>query len=258
MLVVSWNVNSVRSRAGLVQNLLDEEQPDVLCLQETRCTDGGFPWSLFSDAGYEVAHLGTGGHAGVAIASRVGLDRVSYGFGGEHGPPFDQPRLIAADCDGIRVLCIYAPNGQRIRTAPWFAKLAWFELLRVEVELELAHEANLILTGDFNVCPSPMDVYDPIRKRNRNLVSAEERAAVASLGQLGLHDLGRELHPEDPGFTWFSFAAGQLEANRGYRLDLALATAPVRDRAIRCEPMLRWRSPDCSPSDHAPLGLQLH
>lgn len=255
--IVSWNVNSVRSRADLVQALLDEDSPDVLALQETRCGDAAFPWKLFAEAGYEVAHLGTGGHAGVALASRVGLDRVGYGFSGEHGPPFDQPRIVSADCDGVRVVCLYAPNGQRIRSAAWFSKLAWFTLLAVELQLELETTEQLLVVGDFNVCPAPIDVYDPVRKRNRNLVSTEERAAIATLLDLGLHDLGRVLHPDDPGFTWFSFAEGQLEANRGYRLDLALASDAVRSRAAECAPLLRWRAPDLRPSDHAPLHVRL-
>lgn len=258
MKIVSWNVNSIRARADLLRSLLDDEQPDVVALQETRCTDAAFPWALFADAGYEVAHLGQGGHAGVALASRVGLERVSYGFGGEHGPPFDQPRLLSADCDGIRVTSLYAPNGQRMRSAAWFAKLAWFQLLRVELELELEATDQLLVVGDFNVCPAPIDVYDPVRKRNRNLVSDEERAAVAALLELGLHDLGRTLHPDDPGFTWFSFAEGQLEANRGYRLDLALASEPLRARSASCTPLLGWRAPDLRPSDHAPLQVCLH
>jgi len=255
--IVSWNLNSIRSRAALVEALLTQETPDVLAMQETRCADATFPWAMFEHAGYEVAHLGTGGHAGVALASRVGLERVSYGFGGEHGPPFDQPRLIAADCDGLRVASVYAPNGQRIRSAAWFAKLAWFQLLAVEMGLELEATRDLLVIGDFNVCPAPIDVYDPIRKRDRNLVSSEERAAVAALLDLGLHDLARELDENEPGFTWFSFAAGQLEANRGYRLDLALGSRTVRERSTECRPLLRWREPDLRPSDHAPLSLVL-
>ncbi len=257
MRAVSWNVNSIRSRTPLVAEFLQVESPDVVAFQETRCTDATFPWALFADHGYEVSHLGTGGHGGVAIASKVGLERVQYGFGGEHGPPFDQPRLLAADCGGLRILCLYAPNGQKIRTAAWQMKLAWFELLRIELELELETESRLLVLGDFNVCPAPVDVYDPVKKRNRNLVSSEERASIQRLFDLGLHDLARELHPGDAGFTWFSFTPGQFEADRGYRLDLALATPEVRKRTTECRPLRQWRSPDQHPSDHTPLAVEL-
>jgi len=256
--IVSWNVNSLRSRASLVEAFLAEVRPDVLALQETKTPDSQVPWKLFADAGYEVAHLGAGSSAGVALASRVGLERVQYGFGGEHGRPFDEPRLVAADCDGLRVVNVYVPNGRTMDSAHWRFKLAWLELLRVELELELAETDELVVVGDFNVCPTPDDLYKP-SKRNRNLVSDEERAALAKVFDLGLTDLARATHPDNPGYTWFSFTPGFLEANKGYRLDLALGSDPVRQRTESCEPLLAWRRPreNLTPSDHAPLHLTL-
>ncbi len=256
MQVVSWNVNSIRSRAELVERLLTEEAPDVLTVQETKCTDTRFPTSVFERAGYEVAHLGTGGYNGVAIASRSGLERVQYGFSGEHGPPFDEPRLLAADCGDLRLVTVYVPNGRRVRTAAWEFKLAWLELLRIELGLELESEASMLVVGDFNVCPAPIDLYDAT-KRDRNLVSEPERSAIARLLDLGFTDLARHLHPPEPGFTWFSFNPGQLETGRGYRLDLALATEAITARAVECRPGLAWRRPELGPSDHAPLMIRL-
>lgn len=258
MEIVSWNVNSLRSRAQLVEAFLAEVRPGVLALQETKTSDAQVPWNLFADAGYEVAHLGAGSSAGVAVASRVGLERVQYGFGGEHGSPFDEPRLIAADCGGLRIVNVYVPNGRTMGSAHWQFKLAWLELLRVELELELAETDELVVVGDFNVCPTPNDLYKP-SKRNRNLVSDDERAALARVFDLGLVDLARALHPDDPGYTWFSFTPGFLEANKGYRLDLALGSEPVRKRTVSCEPLLAWRRPrgQLTPSDHVPLHLSL-
>ena len=150
-------------------------------------------------------------------------------------------------------MTLYAPNGRKMRSPAWQFKLAWFELLRIELELELAESPRLIVAGDFNVCPEPIDVYDPVKKRNRNLVSEPERAAVGRLFDLGLVDLARELHPDEPGFTWFAFTAGQFAANRGYRLDLALASPDVAAEFTTCRPLRQWREPNLGPSDHTPL-----
>ena len=253
MRIATWNVNSIRRRASLVAEFLAVEEPDVLCLQEIKCGDAHFPRDVFHNLGYELAVYGDGGYGGVAIASRIGLADVSFGFGGQHGPPFDEPRLLAATVDDVRLMTVYAPNGRTARSAHWRAKLAWFELLAVELELELAESANLVIAGDFNVCPSPIDVYDPVKKRNRNLVSEPERAAIAKLLNLGLVDLARTLHPNEPGFSWFAFSAGQFAANRGYRLDLVLASAQMAEAASACQALRTWREPDRSPSDHTPV-----
>ena len=192
----------------------------------------------------------------MALASRIGLERVRYGFAGEHGPPFDEPRLLAADCGEVRVATVYVPNGRRMGSAAWEYKLAWLELLRIELGLEMEVEDSLLVIGDFNVCPAPIDLYVPT-KRDRNLVSSQERAAIEALLSSGLTDLARHLHPSEPGFTWFSFSPGQLEAGRGYRLDLALATEAISTRAVECRPSLDWRRPTLGPSDHAPLVVRL-
>lgn len=253
MLLTTWNVNSIRTRLDLVLEFIDAEQPDVVALQETRCSDSQFPFAAFTDVGFEVVHNGVGGHGGVALASRAGLERVSWGFSGEHGAPFDEPRLLAADVGDLRVFTVYAPNGRRVGSAAWQFKLAWFELLRVELEQELAEQPQLVVCGDFNVCPADIDVYDPVRKRGRNLVSAAERAALSSLQDLGLDDAARALHPDEPGFTWFSHSPEQLERNRGYRLDLVLAPPAIVDRLTGCRPAIAWRQPERHPSDHAPV-----
>lgn len=253
MRIVTWNVNSIRRRLRLVEQFLEAEAPDVLCLQETKCNDAQFPVKEFAAAGYHVATHGLGGYGGVAIASRLGLDNVTYGFGGQHGAPFNEPRLLAADIGDHRVATLYAPNGKTIRSPSWDIKLAWFELLRIELELELADSPRLIVAGDFNVCPTEADVYDPVKKRNRNLVSDAERAAVARILDLGFTDLGRVLHPEDPGYSWYAFSAGQFAAHRGYRLDLVLASAEAEATAQSCRSLRAWREPELAPSDHTPV-----
>ncbi len=257
MRLVTWNVNSIRRRLDLVERFIEDERPTVLALQETRCSDAQFPHATFARHGYESVHHGAGGHGGVALLSNVGLERVTYGFTGEHGPPFDEPRLISADVNGHRITTIYAPNGRKVRTAAWEFKLAWFELFRTELSLELDETTELLVIGDFNVCPTDADVYDPVKKRNRNLVSEPERAALERVIELGLTDVGRHHHLDDERFTWFSHGKGQYEMNRGYRLDLVLASSPVFERIRSCRPLTAWRNPELGPSDHVPVLTEI-
>lgn len=246
-------MNSIRRRLGLVLDFLETEQPDALCLQETKCTDAKFPHAPFADLGYEVATHGSGPRGGVAILSRVGLTNIAKGFGGEHRGPFNEPRVLAADVGDLRLMTLYAPNGKRVRQPEWKVKLAWFELLAVELELELEDSPRLVVAGDFNVCPAPIDVYDFAKKHKSNLVTAEERAAVAKLLDSGFTDLARTLHPEDPGYSWYAYSAGQFGKGKGYRLDLVLAGADVADEFTSCRALREWREPSLSPSDHCPV-----
>ncbi len=256
MRIVSWNVNSIRSRLPLVEALVEDLEPDVLALQETRCSDAQFPHRTFEELGYEWAHSGGAhGHAGVALLSRRGLDRVQWGFHGEHGPPFDEPRLVFGDVDGIRIGSAYAPNGRKYRSAEWRLKLAWFALLTIEVEQTLTVDPDLLILGDLNVCPAAIDLWKPIQG-SRNLTSVDERQAFVRLCEPGLADVARTLHPAEPGFTWFSHNAEQLERGLGYRLDFALASESVAAQTRTCRPDMRYRKSD-RPSDHAPLVLEL-
>ncbi len=234
---------------------LDAEAPDVIALQETQCSNAQFPAGLFDDRGYEWVHHGRGSRNGVALASKVGLADVQIGFSGKARPPFDECRLLAATIGGVRVLTVYAPNGAKRKSQSWQVKLAWFELLRNELEFELAEHDDVMVIGDFNVCPTPDDLYDP-GKRNRNLVSDEERAAFGRLVELGFVDVAAAMHGASAGYTWYAYREGQFENDRGYRLDLALANPDLAKRIKICEPIRKWREPALGPSDHVPLVVQ--
>ncbi len=266
MRVVSWNVNSLRARQGRVLGWLDRHQPDVALLQETKGTDGhldaiGFP-AAAAARGYELAHHGRDHWNGVAVLSRVGLDRVQRGFPGVNRPPLDEARAIAATCGGIRCWSVYAPNGRTLTDPHYLFKLVWFERLRAAVAADLggpgaAHPTPpLVLAGDLNVAPTDADIYDPVRWRRLTHASPPERAAVAALGDLGLADVTRLHHPGPGVYTWWSYRPGQMERNRGLRIDLALCSAPLADQvdgvwidtAERAGP---------GASDHAPLVLDL-
>ena len=254
MRLVSWNVNSIRARLGRVLAWFDANDPDIVLLQETKCSDATFAGLAegFCGRGYEVAHHGADHRNGVAIISRVGLDDVSAGFAGPSRQPYDEPRLLAATCGGIRCHTVYVPNGRELDDPHYLYKLVWLERLRAEID----PGRPTVCAGDFNVAPTDADIYDPARWRRRTHASPPERAAIVALTDLGLRDVAREHRPEPGLFTWWSYRPGQFEANRGLRIDLALCSPAVADRVGAVWIDRRERAGE-RPSDHAPLVLDL-
>lgn len=246
----------MRSRVALLTSWLAEHEPDVVLLQETKCTDAGFPAREVEQLGYAAAHHGRDHYNGVAVLSRVGLDEVECGFPGTQPRPFDEPRIISAVCQGIRVLSIYAPNGRKVGDNHWLFKLVWMERLRGHLRADSAALSATVVAGDFNIAPADLDLYDPSRWRNRNHATPQERAAFDALCELGFVDIVRERHPEGGIYTWWNYQPQMLESNRGMRIDLALVSQPlvpaVRDAWVDVE--VRRRRPT---SDHAPVIIDL-
>ncbi len=252
--IVTWNVNSIRTRLDRVLAWIDGNEPDIVLLQETRCSDAQFAElvSGFEDRGLQVAHHGSDHRNGVAIASRVGLDQVTEGFDGQNRPPYDEARLIAATCGGVRVHSVYVPNGRELDDPHYLFKLVWLERLRAALDPSVP----MVCAGDLNVAPGDIDIYDPARWRRRTHASPPERAAIEALVDLGLRDVTREHHPEPGLYTWWSYRPGQFEANRGLRIDLALCSDPVADRVADVWVDTEERAGE-RPSDHAPLVIDL-
>jgi exodeoxyribonuclease-3 len=265
--VVTWNVNSIRTRQPRVLAWLREHAPDVALLQETKCTDEVFAADEFAGEyralGYEVAHHGHDHWNGVAVLSRVGLTDVRRGFPGENRAPFGEARVISAVCGGVRVWSVYTPNGRGLDDPHYLYKLVWLERLRGAVAATIAEgAAPTLLAGDFNVAPADIDIYDPVRWRRRTHASPPERAGIAALADIGLHDVMREQLPEPGVYTWWSYRPGQFEANRGLRIDLALCAAPVAERVqqvwIDTAERAGGGPAGAAPvSDHAPVVLDL-
>jgi exodeoxyribonuclease-3 len=161
MRIATWNVNSVRSRLPRLLPWLDQRQPDVVCLQETKLPDDAFTELLgdeFANRGYQVAHHGEGRWNGVALASRVGLDDVVRGLPGEPGFPHPEARAITATCDGLRFTSVYVPNGRTPDDPHYAYKLAWLAALRDTVAADPQHS---VVCGDMNIAPTDADVWDP-------------------------------------------------------------------------------------------------
>jgi exodeoxyribonuclease III len=259
MRVVTWNVNSIRVRYTDVAAWLRRHQPDVVLLQETKCTDAAFDELIrptLEPLGYDVAHWGVDHYNGVAIGSRVGIEDVRRGFPDDPGPPFDEPRLLTATCSGIRMWNVYVPNGRKREDPHWYFKLEWLHRLRDAVAGDVEHGVPTVVAGDVNVQRADIDVYDPARWRNRNHATPEERAAIAAVVDVGLRDVVRERHPGPGVYTWWSYRPGQFSANRGMRIDLVLVTDDVADRVTDVRIDRDERSRPVT-SDHAPVVVDL-
>ena len=256
MRIATWNINSIRTRIDQVVAWSTDRAVDVVLLQETKCGDNDFPFDAFTEAGYDVVHHGVDHWNGVAIASRVGIDDVQRGFSGSVSAPFDEPRLVAATCGGIRCWSVYVPNGRALDDPHYLYKLEWLERLRGELQQHRTAEGRSIVAGDVNVAPADRDVYDPTRWRRRTHASPPERDAVRRLLELGLIDLARDHHPDTPEFTWWNYRPGQFDKDHGLRIDLALCSSVVADKATGVWVDRTARAHE-RPSDHAPLVVDL-
>jgi exodeoxyribonuclease III len=255
--VATWNVNSVKQRTARLLPWLDEREPDVVCLQETKLTDEAFEELLGEELrgrGYEFAAHGEGAWNGVAILSRAGLEDVVPGLPGGPGFPEQEARAVSASCDGIRVHSIYVPNGREPDSDHYKYKLEWLAALRDDVA---AGPEDVLVCGDLNIAPADADVFDPQAFAGHTHVTAPERAALADLEKKGgLHDAVRDRWPDERVFTFWDYRAGMFHKDLGMRIDLILAGAPVAAR-VEAAWVDRKARKGKGPSDHAPLFVDL-
>jgi exodeoxyribonuclease III len=254
--IATWNVNSVKQRVPRLLPWLDERAPDVVCLQETKVTDAVFDELLgeaLSDRGYAFARHGEAQWNGVAILSRVGLEDIVVGIPGAPGFPDPEARALSAACDGIRVHCVYVPNGREPGSEHYAYKLAWLAALKA---LVAGGPASAVVCGDMNIAPADIDVFDPEAYVGQTHVTPPERGALAALLQAGLRDVLRDRWPGERVFTYWDYRAGMFHQDLGMRIDLVLATTSVADRA-RAAWVDRQARKGPKPSDHAPVIVDL-
>ena len=249
--IASWNVNSLKVRLPQVLQWLDAHRPDVLALQETKTQDEGFPAGAFHETGYQVAFSGQKAYNGVALASRNPnpIEVLHTGL-----PGFDDPqkRVLCALVGDVCVVNLYVPNGSEVGSDKYAYKLDWLARLDAFTGELLQRYDKLILLGDFNITPADADVHDPKAWRDRIHCSKPERDALAGLLSRGLTDTFRLFEQEQHSFSWWDYRAGDFAHNRGLRIDLILASNPLRrhcadswtDIAPRQQPR---------PSDHTPV-----
>ncbi|WP_447004695.1 exodeoxyribonuclease III [Saccharothrix isguenensis] len=254
--VVTWNVNSVKQRAPRFLPWLDQRQPDVVCLQETKLADDAFTALLgdeLAGRGYQVAVHGEGRWNGVAILSRVGLDDVVKGLPDGPGFPHPEARAVAATCGGVRVHSVYVPNGRTPDSDHYHYKLAWLAALR---DVVAAGPEAVVVCGDVNIAPADADVFDPAAYVGHTHVTAPEREALAALQAAGLHDVVRDRWPDERVFTYWDYRAGMFHQDLGMRIDLVLASDPVAAR-VEAAWVDRHARKGTGPSDHAPVIVDL-
>jgi exodeoxyribonuclease III len=256
MRVASWNVNSARQRMARLLPWLDARRPDVVCLQETKLTDEAFDELLGAELagrGYQAARHGEAQWNGVAILSRAGLDDVRAGLPGAPGFPHQEARAISAVCGGIRVHCVYVPNGRSVDSDHYRYKLAWLAALGAAIG---GDPREAMVCGDMNIAPADVDVFDPDAYAGQTHVTPAERAALGKLLALGLRDVVRERWPDERIFTYWDYRAGMFHQDLGMRIDLVLASPAVAGR-VRAAWVDRQARKGKGPSDHAPVMVDL-
>jgi exodeoxyribonuclease-3 len=254
--VATWNVNSVKQRVPRLLPWLDQRQPDVVCLQETKLADDAFDELLggeLASRGYAFARHGEVQWNGVAILSRAGLDDVAVGVDGAPGFPQPEARAVAATCGGVRVYCVYVPNGREPDSEHYRYKLAWLDALRKAVG---GGPTDAMVCGDMNIAPADIDVFDPAAYVGHTHVTPPERAALAQLEELGLRDVVRDRWPTERVFTYWDYRAGMFHQDLGMRIDLVLASTGVADR-VQAAWVDRQARKGAKPSDHAPVVVDL-
>jgi DNA polymerase-1 len=246
---MTWNVNSLGVRMPQLVDWLQQHQPDVVCLQETKLEDHQFPIEALIRLGYHAAFSGQKAYNGVALLSRHPLSDPVIGI-----PGFEdsQRRVVSALVDGIRVVCAYVPNGELLVSDKYAYKLTWLSALCAWLGKLLEGHDRLVVAGDFNIAPTDLDVFDPAAMEGQVLVSPPERAAFSEMLGLGLVDAVRQVVPLEPMFTWWDYRRGALARNEGLRIDHVLVSrgmaAGIRDAWVDGAARAAQRA-----SDHAPV-----
>jgi exodeoxyribonuclease-3 len=256
--IATWNVNSIKQRLDAALAWLAERQPDIVCLQETKCVDHAFPREPFEALGYNLAVHGQKTFNGVALLSKFPFDEVSSGLPGDHTD--DHARFIEAvvsTAKGVlRIASLYLPNGNPPQTQKYSYKLGWMQRLISYARDRLSLGEPLILAGDYNVIPAPSDVRNPQAWLDDALFLPQTRLAFRSLLNLGLTDAVRATSDEAGLYTFWDYQAGAWQKNNGLRIDHVLLSPEAADRLTEVGIDRHVRSWE-KPSDHVPVWLDL-
>lgn len=247
MKIATWNVNSLKVRLPHLLEWQAVAPVDVLCLQETKTEDQNFPLAELAAAGFHCAYSGQKTYNGVAILSRVAFSDVQVGI-----PNFadEQKRVIAATIDGVRIICVYIPNGQEVGSDKYEYKLRWLDALHAWLQKELQQYPKLALLGDYNIAPEDRDVYDPVAWKDKVLCSTAERNAFQGLLTLGLRDAFRLFQDGEKLYSWWDYRMMAFRRNMGLRIDHILISAALQCSACHIDKAPRKLE---RPSDHTPV-----
>jgi exodeoxyribonuclease-3 len=258
MRIASWNINGVKARLDNLLHWLRDSAPDVVCLQETKCVDEAFPSLEIGDLGYNIAVHGQKGFNGVALLAKRPIEDVARGLPGGQGD--DHARFVSAliptDGGAVRVASCYMPNGNPIDTEKFSYKLGWLQRLEDWTRAELAHEAPLVVAGDYNIIPEPIDAKNPDAWLGDALFQPESRAAFRRLAALGLTDAVRAVEDGGNVYTFWDYQAGAWQKNHGIRIDHIMLSPEAADRLVQAGVDRHTRAWE-KPSDHVPVWVEL-
>jgi exodeoxyribonuclease-3 len=251
--LATWNVNSIKQRLPHLLTWLDRAQPDLLALQELKSED--FPADALAAAGWQARWVGQKAYNGVAVVSRGPVTVVETALPGD--PADEQARWLAVDTEGgVRFACLYLPNGNPVDSPKYPYKLDWMRRLTERARAWLADEVPFVLAGDFNVCPTDEDVYDPVGWREDALCRLETRRAFRALTHLGLTDALRTIHPVGPRYSFWDYQAGRWPRDQGLRIDHLLLSPTLADRLTGAD-VDRYPRGLEKASDHTPVWCEL-
>lgn len=258
MRIATWNVNSIRTRLPRVLRWIEENSPDILCLQETKVTDDVFPHEALQEIGYRVEAFGQKTYNGVALISREPLENVACGLDGDESD--EQTRLIAGTLEGVRVYSAYVPNGNTVGSDKYDYKLRWYERLSAHLAEHESTETPLALCGDFNVAPSDDDARNIESWKDSVLCHEAARKALLRVADWGLFDAFRQVEPDTGIYSWWDYRRLGFPKNDGLRIDHIYTTQPLLDRATAAfvdrDQRKKGACPDGTPpSDHAPVVM---
>ena len=251
MNITTFNVNSIRARLDRLLAWIDDRSPDVLCLQELKCTEAELPRAELERRGYHVHISGQKSWNGVAILAREPLTDVEIDL---PWPGDVQARGISARVGGVRIVNLYVVNGQDTQSDKYPYKLEWLRHLREWVAPRAGEP--MVVCGDFNIAPADLDVYDPAGWKEQVLCSTPERQALQAVLDLGFTDAFRKLHPDRRQFTWWDYRSSGFEQNKGVRIDHHLVSAAAWPRVLDVTVDMDERGRPQA-SDHAPVTLHL-
>jgi exodeoxyribonuclease III len=255
MKIATWNVNSIRQREKHVASWLERCQPDILMLQEIKCEAPAFPALSFHGLGYQAEVVGQKSYNGVAVLSRLPFTVTHRALPGLRADDA-QSRYLEIETDGTTIAGIYLPNGNSGGEAGFAYKLAWLDRLAERAEALLDNDRPLVITGDFNVCPSQEDAAPGAISPTDALVRPESRARYRRLLWHGLTDAVRAVHPHGAAYTFWDYQAGAWQRDCGLRIDHALLSPALAERLISAAPDRQERA-EPQPSDHVPVVIEL-
>ena len=254
MLIATWNINGIRARLEYVLDWLKERQPDIVGLQELKAIEENFPFEALEEAGYKSVIHGQKAWNGVAVLSREPAEVLRRGLPGQEEAG---ARLIAVRVSGLDFISVYCPNGKSTDHPDFPRKLEWFSSLAEYLENPVSEldPDNLVVTGDFNICPAPLDTWNEEMLAGSIFHTEEERSCIARLKNLGLTDLFRQVYPDDQKFSWWDYRGGSFYKNQGLRIDLVLGSHSLQERLkdVYTDRDFRKKRNDQTPSDHAPV-----